>query len=325
LGALAVLSLLLSGAGCAGPPSYSLPASEPGPAARAVYTRPNPAKQLLYVGMLVSGGGSIAVFNQGGSRGPIREIDQGIDGPLGLFVDAKHNIYVANTLNATVTVYPRGASAPSETLENAGAPIDVVAGHDGTVYVANVQEVFSRTGGGSVLEYPSGKTKPSKTIVTFEKKSWPRALALDAAGDLFVAYNHNYGASWKPDGRILEFAPGSSSGRDLGIRVGEAGGLAVDKQNNLVLVQYGNSYYFPPNVDIFPPGSKKPSKQIPFPYGYPGYDVALNESNTEMWLSCPSLAAVFGVTYPGGKLADTITSGLSGFVLGVAADPDGAP
>ena len=322
----AALTALFLGAGCSGFQSSSPPVSEqPAGIAPSDVVR-DASKQLLYVGFLASSGNGAVVFDQHGSnQHPIGQISQGVDAPFGVFVDDKHNLYVANVKSGTVTVYPPGASSPSETLEGAGAPIDVTVAHDGTVYVVNDQAVYSRTGGGSVLEYDSGQTKPSKTIVTFVKKSWPRAVALDSGGDLFVAYNRDGGASWKPDGRVLEFAPGSSSGKDLGIRVGEAGGLAIDKHDNLVLVQYGNSYYFPPNINIFAPGSKKPTKQVPSPYGYPGYAVALNQSNTEMWLSCPSLGVAFGVTYPGGKLVDTISSGLSGFTLGIATDPNGAP
>jgi hypothetical protein len=318
------LGFCVAAAGCSANPLSSGPyAATPYAAPVSSALRKGP-RQLLYVSSVFSGGSAVSIFSQEGSnQKPIGEIRQGIDDAYGLFVDKHRNLYAANILSGTVTVYPPGATSPSRTMRAAGVPIEVVVAGNGTAYVVNDGDILHRNAGGSVLEYRKGATKPSKTIVTFAHTLEPRAVALDASGNLYVAYNHNFGASYKPRGRVLEFAPGSTQGKDLGIRIGQAGGLTIDGSGNLVLVQDGNYWFFPPTIDIFAPGHEKAQK-IPAPYNYPGYDVALNAGNTEMWLTSESLGAVFGMSYPNGAILDTITTGYAGPVLGVATSPEGS-
>lgn len=320
---ICALGFCILAAGCSANPLASRPyAAIPyaGPTAPA---GPNGPRQLLYVSSVFSGGSAVSIFSQeGSSQKPIGEITKGIDDAFGLFVDKQRNLYAANFSNGTVTVYPRGATSPSRTLRGAGVPIEVAVATDGTAYVVNDGHALHPDSGGSVLEYRKGATKPSKTIVTFSHNFEPRAVALDASNNLYVAYNHKRGASFKPDGRVLEFARGSTHGKNLGIQVGKAGGVTIDRSGNLVLVQDGNYWFFPPTIDIFAPGHTKAQK-IPAPYDSPGYDVALNAGNTEMWLTSDSLGAVFGMSYPGGTVLDTI-AGFDGPVLGIATSPDGS-
>jgi SMP-30/gluconolaconase/LRE-like protein len=260
-------------------------------------------KNLLYVAD--QSAGAIEIYKQKGSnQQPIGAITQGVSGPDGIFVDPHGKLYVCNFGNGTVTVYPRAKTAPSETLTGAGSPIDVVAAADGTVYVAN----FNSGTNGTVLEYPKGDTTPSKTIVTFGSGSFPEGLALDSANHLYVAYNVN-------DGEVLEFGPGSPSGKNLGIHVGYVGGLTIDHSNDLLLDDQNL-----PGVDVFPPGSTTPSQQIK---GFKlAFDVALNHKNTTLWVTAPFTPAAYEVSYPAGTIVDTITSLESAF--GVATSPDGS-
>jgi hypothetical protein len=260
-------------------------------------------KNLLYVAD--QSAGAIEIYKQKGSnQQPVGAITQGVSGPDGLFVDPHGKLYVCNFGNGTVTVYPPAKTTPSETLTGAGSPIDVVAAANGTVYVAN----FNSGTDGTVLEYPKGETTPSKTIVTFGSGSFPEGLALDSANHLYVAYNST-------DGEVLEFGPGSPSGKNLGIHVGYVGGLTIDHSNDLLLDDQNL-----PGVDVFPPGSTTPSQQIK---GFPlAFDVALNHKNTRLWVTAPFKPAVYEVSYPAGTIVDTITSLESAF--GVATSPDGS-
>ncbi|HTV73474.1 MAG TPA: hypothetical protein VME66_07220 [Candidatus Acidoferrales bacterium] len=260
-------------------------------------------KNLLYVAD--ASYNAIRIYKQKGSnQQPIGEITEGVSGPYGLFMDPKGRLYSCNFGNGTVTVYPRGKKSPSETLTGAGSPIDVVAGKDGTVYVAN----FNSGSNGTVLEYAKGQTSPTKTIVTFGSGSFPEGLGLDSSNNLYVAYNTN-------DGEVEEFVSGSSSGKNLGIHVGYVGGLTIDRENDVLLDDQNL-----PGVDVYPPGSNTPSEQIT---GFSLADfIALNHKNSELWVTAPFTPKVYGVSYPAGKTVDTITSLESAF--GVATSPDGS-
>ncbi|MGB8966363.1 MAG: hypothetical protein WCB99_12040 [Candidatus Cybelea sp.] len=261
-------------------------------------------RNLLYVAD--QSAGAIEIYKQKGSnQQPIGEITQSVSEPDGLFVDSRHKLYVCNFGNGTVTVYPAGSKSPSETLTGAGSPIDVVVAKNGTVYVAN----FNSGTAGTVLEYPKGQTAPSKTLVTFGTASFPEGLAIDSAKNLYVAFNTN-------DGEVLEFGPGSPSGKNLGIHVGYVGGLTIDRNNDLLLDDQNL-----PGVDVFPPGSHTPSEQIK---GFKlAFDVALNHTNTKLWITDTfSPPSVNEVSYPSGTIVDTINSLESAF--GVATSPDGS-
>ncbi len=316
------VAMLLS-AGCSGqsggPAVIGAPASQGGALIRSGYSPPRngasragagwmspeakKAKNLLYVAD--QSAGAIEIYKQKGSnQQPIGEITQGVSGADGIFVDPHGKLYVCNFGNATVTVYPRGKTAPSETLTGAGSPIDVVVAPNGTVYVAN----FNSGTNGTVLEYLKGHTTASKTIVTLGSGSFPEGLALDSANNLYVAYNSS-------DGEVLEFGPGSPGGKNLGIHVGYVGGLTIDHSDDLLLDDQNL-----PGVDVFPPGSSTPSEQIK---GFTlAFDVALNHKNTELWVTAPFTPAVYEVSYPAGTIVDTISSLQSAF--GVATSPDGS-
>lgn len=282
----------------------SLPAAVHAAGAGWLSPQAKKAKNLLYV--VDQDAGAVVIYNQKGSnQQPIGKITDGVSGGDGLFVDPHGNVYVCNFGNGTVTVYPRGKTSPSETLTGAGSPIDVVAAKNGTVYVAN----FNSGTDGTVLEYAKGQTSPSKTIVAFGSASFPEGLALDSSNDLFVAYNSS-------DGEVLEFKSGSSNGQNLGIHVGYVGGLTIDHQGDLLLDDQNL-----PGVDVYPSGSSTPSQQIT---GLPAaFDVALNHKNKELWVTAPFQPAAYGLSYPAGKVVDTISSLSSAF--GVGTSPDGAP
>jgi sugar lactone lactonase YvrE len=260
------------------------------------------------------------IFKQKGSdQAPIGQITQGIDDAFGLFVDKQGDLYAANALNGTVTVYPPSSVSPSETLTGAGAPDNVVVGRNGSVYVSNIGNLGQpRNGTGTVLEYLKGKTTPSKTIVAFKTKgTYPEGLALDSFNNLYVAFDRTTQGS-KPQGGVLEFTPGAPKGKSLGIHVDYALGLTIDKDNDLLLVDAISNC-----VDIFPPGKKVPSQQI---CGFPtsGIDgIALSHSNNALWVTGAYWSNIYGVTYPAGQIVDTISRRI-GWAWGVATSPDGS-
>jgi hypothetical protein len=263
------------------------------------------ATQLFYVADQTQQ--AVYIFPQKGTNPPpIGKITNGILGPDGLFVDKANKLYVCNFGGGTVTVYKKGSLTPSLTLTGAGSAIDVVVGVEGTVYVSN----WDSGSRGTLLEYPKGHTTPSKTI---NIGGGPEGLALDSLNNLYVAYN-DISAN---DGEVLKFKAGSTTGTNLGIHVGYAGGETIDSHNNLVLDDQNV-----PGVDIFPPGATHYSKQIK---GFQlAFDIALNHADNRLYVTQPqNPAAVFQVTYPQGVLVHTINNTIQS-AYGVAASPSGS-
>lgn len=264
--------------------------------------------QLFYVAD--QAGQTVYIFPQVGKNPPpIGAIRTGISAPDGIFVDQHGALYVCNFGAGTVTVYPRGKTSPSKTLTGAGsAPIDVVVGLDGTVYVAD----FNVGQHGHIFEYAHGNTTPTKTI---SLTGYPEGLALDHANNLFAAYQKTLTA-----GTVLKFAPGSSHGQDLRLPIVLVGGATIDSHDNLLVADQSNPN---PHIDVFPPGSHHPSKKIG---GFPlAFDIALNHANSHLYVTQPqNPAVVFEVSYPAGVILQRITNTIT-TAYGVATSPDGSP
>ena len=251
------------------------------------------------------GAQTIYIYPQfGRNQSPVGMITSGLVGPNGLFVDASDNLYACNFGGGTVTVYHKGKITPFRTLTGAGSAIDVVVGLDGSVYVSD----WDSGTNGRIVEYKPKHTSPSQTI---DVNGAPEGIALDQNNNLYVAYNDNS----RGDGEVLEFAPGSTVGTNLGIHVGYVGGATIDSNQNLLVVDQNI-----PGVDVFPPGQTTPSEQIT---GFAlAFDIALTASDERLWVTQP-FTAVNEVLYPSGKHINTITASLSS-AFGVATSPHGS-
>jgi hypothetical protein len=200
---------------------------------------------------------------------------------------------VCNYGNGTVTVYARGTTTPYETLTEAGTPGAVVVGSDGTVYVANRNNGYN----GSILVYPPNQTTPSGSLYVFTGGAYPISMALNSRKTvLYIGFDLPAGGN----GEVEKVQLRSKKATNLGITVGSAGGIAIDGNKNLLLVDE-----LVPAVDVFPPGSTTPSQQITGFQGAAG--VALNHDNTELWVAEGLNNKIDGVTYPAGAIVDTIT------------------
>jgi hypothetical protein len=263
-------------------------------------------KDVLYVAD--QGPNAIDIFSEKGTnQQPIGQITDGVSGPDGIFVDHKRNLYVCNFGNDTVTVYPPGATSPSETLTGSSSPIDVVVDKSGNVFVSN----FNGSSNGKVLEYLKGQTTPSKTIVQFGAGSFSEGLGFDKQGDLYVAFN-------SAGGGVLEFTPSNPSGTNLGIRVGYVGGMTIDKAGDILLVDQNL-----PGVDVFAPGQTTPSHQ--YKPSALVFDLALDKKNKNLYVSDAfQPPSVNELSYPAGTVVDTITGTLQS-AFGVATSPEGSP
>ncbi|MBV9647111.1 MAG: hypothetical protein JO043_06595 [Candidatus Eremiobacteraeota bacterium] len=241
----------------------------------------------------------VDIFPKHHGRSPIGMISNGVASPDGLAVDGASNVYVTNLANATVTVYaPPYTGGPTATYSQALTdPVAVAVGRNGTVYVSNFYS-------GQVVEYAHHGAKPSRILSI--AGAYTEGVALDAQNNLYVGFNGPSGP-----GDVMKYAPHSSTGTDLGTIVSFCGGLAIDKNDNLLLAdQFGN----PPAVDVFPPGTTTPSQTIANGF-YDPYGVALSGSDLYVVDSSPQ-QTVQQISYPSGVTVNTI----GGFTqaLGVA-------
>lgn len=288
---------------------------------------PNTSNEaLLYVAAdSYNGSAEILIYSQNGSnQEPIGEITQGLmpnAAILGLAVDNKRNLYVTEEhygSDGDVVVYAPGQYVPSRTLVHAGAPTAIAVDGKGSVYVAD-------SAGCKILEYLKGRTKPS-TVVTFPQNECGNGVGVDSSGDLYICYNHYNREHWKTDGRVLEINKENSQGKDLGIRLGQCGALAVDKENNLIIDDESQGGAFRTRFRqfatyFFPAGQRKASKRIPFAQASSLWGVTIDSNESETWVTDPADDVVWGFTYPGGQQVDQIQPYPSYALGGVAATP----
>lgn len=236
----------------------------------------------------------------------VETITQGISGPNALAVDRTGDLFVSNVGNATVTVYPPGSTTPSRTYtrgfqQRLSNPLTIALGADGTMYLVN----YTLNGNQSqVLVYPPGRMRPSLAI---DLTNGADGLAVDPTNDLYVSVNT------PTDGRVLKFAPGSKTGQDLGISVHFAGGLALDKDLNLLVCDQTA-----PAIDVFPPGATQPSMVINQGFVDP-YGVAFGRYFGRLYVADSAGDDLLEYSYPDGTLIGRIRRQFAAF--GVAVSP----
>ncbi|MBV9233076.1 MAG: hypothetical protein JO030_03455 [Candidatus Eremiobacteraeota bacterium] len=240
----------------------------------------------------------IQIYQANAPHQLVGQLSDGVSGPNGEAVDAAGNLYVANVNNATVVVYPPGATKPSRTYsQDLTNPLTPAVGNDGTLYVSN----FNSDGSGAVFEYPPGKLKPNFTIPL---TGGAVGLAVDADNNVYVT---EYGST----GRILKFKPHSKKGKDLGISLGFAGRLILDKKGDIIVCDQGAGA-----VDVFPPGATQPSKQIKGPFVDP-FGLALNEREKRLFVADGAGHSLYIYSYPDLRGITTISRTATSYGLAI--------
>lgn len=178
--------------------------------------------------------------------------------PYGLWVDRQGVLYVA--AGDSVQEFKPGATTPFlKIIQGINRAEGVVVDSKGTLYV-----VINAGVDVAVVEYPAGSTTPSQTLtmtVSGSQFGFPGGATFDSAGNLYVD------ATFYPEstGHIFRFAPGQTTGTDLGLAdAGSQDGLAVDAKGNLYVGFFGQ-------VEVYRPGATQPFKTIGVPSDYPSF------------------------------------------------------
>jgi hypothetical protein len=166
-------------------------------------------------------------------------------------------LYVGDPLTSTVYGYTNGfGQPPARTYVQAGVPTRPAVGRDGTLYVA----VSVSSGQSSyVVEYPKGRTKPG-LMLTGPTDFLGLSLAVDRSGTVYVASEQKGSEAIQ----LITYPPKSTSGTVATLDTQGAGflsgGMAVDKQGNLLLGLIDANAC--PHVYVYPAGSTSPANEI---------------------------------------------------------------
>jgi serine/threonine protein kinase, bacterial len=176
---------------------------------------------------------------------PEGSISDGLNYPVGVAVDKKGSLYVANEGNSTITIYPAGQSSPSLTIStgldsNYGVTVD----SNGDVFASNL-------GDDTVVGYKAGATSPFETI-DFSNLGQPVGLAADSKNNLWVACDSTNAIYIVPAGSSK---PQNSNFSDVAGPIG----ISFGKRDVTYVANFGAN---PSAVEIYTYGSKTPSGSI---------------------------------------------------------------
>jgi hypothetical protein len=164
----------------------------------------------------------------------------GFNYPQGLASDIKGNLYVADTINSRIQIYPPGFKGKPTTLSDPGQyPMSLDTFDNGKV-VAVVNQYTTSYGQGSVTIYTNGV---AGTPITSPAISQAFFAAFDAKGNLYVDFSPKSGkcpcvakiADAAKGGTKLAMLRTSNSISPAGIRVTNTGQIAI--------LDYGNTVY----------------------------------------------------------------------------------
>jgi len=162
----------------------------------------------------VAPNGTLSVIAGGGVTSPLSTVvatDAQLDGPRGVAVDSAGNVYIADSGNNLVLKV-----APNGTLS-------VIAG--------------------------GGVTSPLSTVVATDAQlDGPRGVAVDSAGNVYIADSgNNLVLKVAPNGTLSVIAGGGvtsplSSGPATQMQLSNPGGVAVDSSGNVYIADTGNGF-----------------------------------------------------------------------------------
>ena len=254
---------------------------------------------------------SVTVYAAGSSgvvtpTATIKGSNTGLDGPSAIGVAQSGDVYVANydttTQTASITIYPAGKSGnipPSATITGANTGLTLAFGIvlDASDNIYAVNYVGGPSDSGSVTIFSSGSSgnvAPSAVIASDTALNGPWGIALDPAGNIYVANtaggSNGLGSlTVYPAGSNANTAPNTTiSGPSTGLNVPH--GIAVGASGKVYVSNIGNN-----SITVYPAGSNGdtmpvatimgPNTGLDAPYG-----VAVDASENIYVVNCSDCA-----------------------------------
>lgn len=313
LGSLVVTLSLAAFAGCSRSASPSYVPAAGSVASSGVRTAPDKTAGLIYSSAF--GGNSVGYYVKG--TGPNNPLAGTLSGPFaapqGMGVDQSGDLYVSNGNNEDVLVFAAGSTSPTGTLDDPNKfPDDVAIARDGTVYVANGSGPIGASG--NVVVYAPGATSPTSTL-NDGNFLHVVGVALDKNENLFVSCNAQQASN---TGTVVEFKAGSSTPIDTHIKLGYAGGIAIDGRGHIAVIDQEV-----PSLNVYDNGQSKPiaTLELPSASAY----IAFNRTSKVLFVADYSKGEIDVFDYSPSKLKriNKITNGItpSNDNMGIAVTP----
>lgn len=242
------------------------------------------------------------------NQAPIGKITKGLDGPWGLWVDASGNLYVANS-GGSVTVYPPGSVEPSaKYTEDLYRPLYVAVDHNGDIFAGNA----NGTKGGTVVEFLAGSSSAYQVLKTPGTEA--DGMDFDQQGNLYVAYRG--GTKRGGLGSVEKFAPGSTQGQVIGMKVHQPQGLIVDNEGNILVAETSARWRA---VALFRPGKTRPMLRLRLPQTSDPTQIAITADESEIFVGSFADNSLYVTPYPLTKASTwTVLDTIGGQLEGVA-------
>jgi sugar lactone lactonase YvrE len=245
----------------------------------------------------------VVVFDRNGRR--VATLRNGINYPQGLYVDAAHDLWVANEGTSEVLEYARGASSPKFRLaDGTNLPSDVSICPDGTIYVANV---FAAKSAGGIAVYAPERRHPNRSL-TYAGSEF-LFVTCDARGNVFATgVTGTFGSvvafpgGHEKNAQQLPILGGGNLG---GIKIDAPGNLLVDDPSAETVTEYTESGS-PTGVSIATDGWT---------------DIALDPAGATLFGADTGGRQGIAVSFPAGRIVTTYRAPRLSGVIGVAFDP----
>ncbi|HET6276003.1 MAG TPA: hypothetical protein VFE16_08765 [Candidatus Cybelea sp.] len=252
-----------------------------------------------------------------------RTITQGIKTPNGIATDLSGNLYVANYLANTVTVYAKNASSPKLTIsQGLNGPWDVKVDGFGTVYVSNTPLSGATN---YIAIYQAGSGSPSNSWSAPQQNmeiSGFTLLNANQQGQTSIyALEYELDRSGLATGGALTCYPGPSTCTQLGgYSFGQTGGITmVNSPGPSKPFEFLAVDQYIPGVDDITPGHA--TTQL-VTGGTPEF-VTLNSKGTRLFVADRFYGRVVEYTYPKKKRLNTFNAPGDSQIYGVATNPSG--